>query len=479
MTHELSRLDAVDQAELVRAGDLSPTELVQATIERIEALNPELNAVIHKMYDKAMAEAISPELGDGPFRGVPMLLKDLWPHSKGDPWHQGVKGLRDADHRATEDSDLVRRYREAGFVILARTNTPELGLMATTEPQAYGPTRNPWNTDHGAGGSSGGASAAVASGMVPAANASDGGGSIRIPAAMCGLVGLKPSRGRVPMGPGQDEWSHSVQHVVSHTVRDTAAILDVSAIPTLGDGVVAPAFGQPYGDTYRQEPPKLRVGVIAHSFRDGFEIEPDVVAATRGAAALVEGLGHNVDDSYPAPFDEPETRALNVSTWPAGTGQAVDRISQWLGRPATADDVEPGTWFMAQQAGTQSGTDVIAAQAGQAQFRRAMSGWWQGGHDILITPTSIRTAPPIGELTPTEDSPMQGSIGSIPYAMFTSLFNSTGQPAISLPLGLDHRGLPIGIQFVAAYGREDLLLQLARQLETELCWSDARAPMHP
>lgn len=479
MTEELARLDTVAQAELVRSGQLSAVELVQAAIDRIEALNPALNAVIHTMFDKALAEAASPDLADGPFRGVPMLLKDLWPHSEGDPFHQGVKGLRDADHRADADSDLVRRYREAGFVILARTNTPELGLMATTEPQAYGPTRNPWNTDHGAGGSSGGSSAAVAAGMVPAANASDGGGSIRIPAAMCNLVGLKPSRGRVPMGPGQDEWGHSVQHVVSHTVRDTAAILDVSAVPTLGDGVVAPPIGQPYGETHRHDPPKLRVGFLAESYRDGFEVEADVSAATRRAGELLAGLGHDVDDSHPAVFDEPETLALNASTWASGTRQTLARLAHWLGRPLTEDDVEPGTWFMAQQAMDESGADVLAAQASQAKFRRAMAAWWEDGWDVLVTPTCARTAPPLGELTPTADSPMQGSIGSIPYAMFTAIFNSTGQPAISLPLGHDHRGLPIGIQFVAAYGREDLLLQLAHQLEVEVRWADNRAPMHP
>ena len=242
-TDDLARFDAVGLADLIRHGDLSPVEAVQATINRIEALDGELNAVIHRQFDKALDLATSPDLPDGPFRGVPMLIKDLWSEEAGQPHHCGVQALRDAKLTSTIDSNLVKRYREAGFISVGRTNTPELGLVATTEPLAYGPSRNPWNTDYGTGGSSGGSAAAVASGMVPAANASDGGGSIRIPAAMCGLVGLKPSRGRISMGPVKEEWGVSVQHVVCHTMRDCAGILDATAIPFLGDGVVAPDHG--------------------------------------------------------------------------------------------------------------------------------------------------------------------------------------------------------------------------------------------
>ncbi|HBM56652.1 MAG TPA: amidase, partial [Acidimicrobiaceae bacterium] len=228
---ELAGEDAVGLADRIRRGDLSPVEAVQATIDRIERLDGDLNAVIHKQFEDALELAASPDLPDGPFRGVPMLLKDLWAEEAGRPHHAGIQALKDADHRSTIDSNMVTRYKEAGFVIVGRTNTPELGLVATTESLAYGPCRNPWNTGHGTGGSSGGAAAAVASGMLPAANASDGGGSIRIPAAMCGLVGLKPSRGRVSMGPVKEEWGLSVQHVVCHTMRDSAAILDATAIP--------------------------------------------------------------------------------------------------------------------------------------------------------------------------------------------------------------------------------------------------------
>lgn len=468
-------MDTVAQAELVRSGALSPVELVQAAIERIEQRNPQLNAVIHEMFEKGLEEAASPELADGPFRGLPMLLKDLWPHSAGDPWHQGVKGLKHAGYTHPVDSHLVRRYREAGFVILGRTNTPELGLSATTEPEAYGPSRNPWNTDHGTGGSSGGAAAAVASGMVPAANASDGGGSIRIPAAMCGLVGLKPSRGRVPMGPSQDEWTTSVQHVVSHTVRDTAAILDVSAIATLGDGVVAPDHGRPYGASSTQDPGRLRIGFLAASPRAEVELDPETTAATRDAASLLERLGHDVSEAHPEAIDDHRGGVPGVA---AAAALNLERLSEQLGRPATADDVETGTWLMAQNADSVSGVDVLRGQHESQVFRRRMAEWWESGHDILLTPTCARTAPVIGDLAATPDDPFRPLTGSIPYAMYTSMFNVTGQPAVSLPLAQSEGGLPIGIQLVAAYGREDVLLQLGTQLESEVRWAERRAPLH-
>ena len=236
---ELSRLDSYGLAEVIRSGDVSPVEAVQASIDRIERLDGEVNAVVSERFERALDDAAG-DIPDGPFKGVPFILKDLWTSSADEPMHLGNKALKEINYISPVESDLARRYREAGFIVVGRSNTPEFGLVGTTEPESYGPSRNPWNTDYGTGGSSGGAAAAVASGMVPSANASDGGGSIRIPAAMCGLVGLKPSRGRVPMGPNQEEWGLSIQHVVCHSMRDTAGILDATAIPTMGDGVVAP-----------------------------------------------------------------------------------------------------------------------------------------------------------------------------------------------------------------------------------------------
>ncbi len=478
MTDELTDLDATGLAAAIAAGDLAPIEAVDATIDRIERLDGQLNAVIHRTFDKARAEARAPDLPDGPFRGVPLLLKDLWPSSAGDPFHLGVKGLAAAGYRHPTDSNLTTAYRRAGFVITGRTNTPELGLVATTEPEAYGPTHNPWNTVHGPGGSSGGAAAAVASGMVPAANASDGGGSIRIPAAMCGLVGLKPSRGRVSMGPLQDEWGLSVQHVVCHTIRDCAGILDATAHPFPGDGVVAPRQKRPYADEVGAPVHPLRIGLLDHAL--GIETDPDCTTAARDVARELEGAGHHVEVAHPGALDRSaELTSSFVGLWAAGAGHSLKAIAKFLGREVTADDVEAGTWELARMGAEFSGIDVLGAQAQAAEFRRVMAAWWaDDGFDLLLSPATARPAPLLGELTPTEDDPMRGLYGSIPYATFTSVFNTTGQPAISLPTHESSAGLPVGVQLAAAYGREDLLLRVAGQIEEALPWVGRRPAVH-
>ncbi len=422
---DLARLDAVGVASAIAAGELTPVEAVQATIDRIEAVDGQLNAVITRRFDQALAEAAG-DLGSGAFRGVPFLLKDLWPASKGDPFHMGVRGLKTAGHTARVDSAITKRYRDAGFVLVGRTNTPELGLSATTEPFAYGPSRNPWNTDHGTGGSSGGAAAAVASGMVPAANASDGGGSIRIPAAMCGLVGLKPSRGRIPMGPLQDEWGNSVQHVVSHTVRDTAAILDATAQPTLGDGVVAPDFGRPYADEVGAHVGRLRIGFWAESPREGLELHPECGLAATNAATLLESLGHDVSEAHPAMAENRELASQFSAAALVGTAKTLDELGAMIGRQLTEQDVEPGTWAMATAGRKLSGLDLATSQAAMHTFRRGVAEWWEDGWDLLLTPTTMQPPPRIGEMVPTPDDPMRSSVGSIPYAAFTSMFNVTG-----------------------------------------------------
>ncbi len=463
--------DTVALAARIRSRELSPVEAVTAAIERIEATDGELNAVIHRSFERALDQAASPDLPDGPFRGVPFLLKDLWPASAGDPFHLGVRGLKAAGYVAPIDSHITTRYREAGFVLVGRTNTPELGLVATTEPLAYGPSRNPWNADHGTGGSSGGAAAAVAAGMVPAANASDGGGSIRIPAAMCGLVGLKPSRGRVPMGPYQDEWGLSCQHVVCTTVRDSAAILDVTARPTLGDGVVAPDHRRPYLSGLDHDPGRLRIGVWAEAPRGDIDLDPTCAASARAAGRLLERLGHDVTNSHPAALDGGEFGASFSAVWMVNARVNLDTLGQWIGRPLTADDVEPGTWLMAEGARNLSAIDLAASQGAMHRFRRETATWWEQGYDLLLTPTTAQPPPPIGDITGTDDDPMRNSMRSIPYAAYTSPFNVTGQPAISLPLHRSTDGLPVGIQLVAAYGREDLLFAVAAQLEAEVMWN--------
>ena len=464
--------DAVGLAALVRAGEVSPGELVEAAIRRIEARNGGLNAVIHELYDKARAAAASPDLPDGPFRGVPMLLKDLWPASAGDPVHLGMAVLRDAGYVHPTDGNQVTCLRRAGFVFVGRTNTPELGLVATTEPLAYGPTRNPWNAAHSPGGSSGGSAAAVASGMVPVAGAGDGGGSIRIPAALCGLVGLKPSRGRVSNGPREDESGLSVVHVMARSVRDTAALLDVEAVPFPGDTVIAPRPGAPVRrvEVFRK-PGRLRIGLWVDSPGDGrVEVDPECVAAAERAANLLEELGHTVEIAAPAALSDERLLANFAKTWGVSTAYALDEVGEMIGRPLTPEDVEPATWFSAERGRKTPATDMLKTQTATQLFGRAMATWWADGWDLLITPATARPAPRLGELVSTPDNVLASFINSLPYGTFTLPFNLTGQPAISIPTGQTADGLPLGAQLAAAYAREDVLLQVAAQLEATNPW---------
>lgn len=477
MHSDIARLDAVGLAAAIRRGDLSAAEALESTIERLDAVDADINAVIHR-HDADARSAVDAGLPDGPFRGVPMLMKDLWACEAGRPHHQGVRALKRHGAVADRDSHLVEAYRAAGFVSFGRTNTPELGAGATTEPLAYGPSRNPWNLEHGTGGSSGGAAAAVAAGVVPAANASDGGGSIRIPAAMCGLVGLKPSRGRLSMGPHMDEWGNSVQHVVCHTVRDSAAILDACLGARPGDGVIAPPPRAPYRVVAQHEVPALRIGFLDHAIRTNTEIDPEVADAVRGTAAVLESLGHHVEAGAPEPLLD-ETRITAWSpAFAAGTAASVAAIEREIGRDIADGDVEPWTRFIADRVANFSPAAVIEAQKAMTSFRRDTAQWWADGFDVLLTPTCLRPAPRLGEMAPDNDDLMAVQVTTLHYSQLTQPFNVTGQPAISLPLARSSTGLPIGLQFVAAYGREDLLLQLAAQLESEYRWADSRAPLH-
>jgi len=354
-----------------------------------------------------------------------------------------------------------------------------MGAVATTEPLSYGPTKNPWNFDYGPGGSSGGSAAAVAAGFLPAANASDGGGSIRIPAAMCGLVGLKPSRGRVPMGPDKEEWGVSIQHVVSHTVRDTSAILDATARNFPGDGVFAPEFGRPYFNENFQNLKPLKIGIKVSDPR--VEVNPDCIQAVHNTASLLSDLGHHVEETSPEALNDVEK--VSELGWAFGTNWSVNiaanfaYLSKRLGRELVEDDVEPGTWFLAQRGKEQSAINFVKAQGIMANLRRELANWWSSGFDLLLTPTTAQPPPLIGRLAPTEDDPIRASIESVPYSVFTSPFNTTGQPAISLPIGSSN-GLPVGIQLVGAYGREDIILSVSSQLEEVVNWSENRAPFH-
>jgi len=479
MTDQLFKLDALAQADLVRGGKVTPVELVDAAIARIERLNPKLNAVIIPLFDKARNLAASGEIPNGPFRGVPMLLKDLICQSAGDPYHGGSRLLRDAGWTASEDSFLAARYRAAGFIFVGRTNVPEFGPMPTTEPEVYGPTHNPWDTDRSPGGSSGGSAAAVASGMVSVAHGNDGGGSIRIPSSECGLVGLKPSRGRNSLGPEFGElWGGLVaEHVLTRSVRDTAAILDVTAGPMPGDPYFATPPERPYAAEVGVEPGRLRIGLLTRAPANSLEVHADCVSAARDAAHLLESLGHHIEETHPAALEDAEFGlrfGTVVSTW---VNRELNYWGEKLGRPVTAEDVEPLTWALAEMGQPISADQYVQTITWLHGFSRRISSWWENGFDVLLTPTLAEPPPRLGEFAAPPEDPLGGLLRSLPIAAFTSAFNVTGQPAVSLPLYWNDESLPIGTQLIAAPGREDILIQVASQLEAARPWADRWPPV--
>lgn len=478
---DLAGMDATAQAELVSSGEASAVELVEAAVARIEQLNPQLNAVIHTFFEEAVAEAAG-ELPDGPFRGVPFLLKDLGATLAGQPFHLGMKVLKEAGFRAPLDSYLGQRFKQAGFVTVGKTNLPELGILPTTEPESYGPTRNPWDTERSSGGSSGGSGAAVAAGMVPVAHANDGGGSIRIPASCCGLVGLKPTRQRISEGPliGDIMSGLTAELVVSRSVRDTAAILDAVHGPAPGDPYAAPEPTRPYVEELQGEPGKLRIGLTELPAVPDIEVHPDCLTAIREAAALLESLGHQVEES--TPVDEATATALDLedtflTRWAAGQAATVDQFGMLLGRELTADDVEPLTWAMVEIGRERSAGRYLRDIGIHQGLARATAAWHESGFDLQLTPTMAAPPVPLGTHDQHGPDPMEAYRKALVQGVFTASYNATGQPAISLPLHWSDDGLPIGVQLVAAYGREDLLISVAAQLEQARPWADRRPPV--
>jgi amidase len=476
MADDLARLDATAQAELVRSGEIAPVELVDAAIERIEALNGELNAVIHPLYEEGRA-ATAGELPDGPFQGVPFLLKDLGAAFAGQPFHMGMRALKEAGFRAPVDTYLAERFRAAGFVTIGKTNCPELGILPTTEPQAYGPSRNPWDVSRSTGGSSGGSGAAVASGMVPAAHANDGGGSIRIPASECGLVGLKPTRQRTSEGPliGDNISGLTVELVVSRSVRDTAAILDAVHGPAPGDPYVAPPPERPYVEELRSEVGRLRIGLVARPVADETP-QPAVVGAAREAAEMLSDLGHEVEEVDAAGFGGADIVPTFMTRWASGQAAALTQLSVALGRELGPDDVEPLTWALAEMGRKVSGGDYLVAVAQHQLLTRMIAGVYET-FDLLLTPTLGEVPPPLGTFDDSGPNPLDAIRRAGLTAAFTALANVTGQPAISLPLAWSEDGLPIGIQLIGPYGGEDVLIRLAAQLEEAHPWAERVPPI--
>jgi Asp-tRNA(Asn)/Glu-tRNA(Gln) amidotransferase A subunit family amidase len=461
--------DALGLAALVRAGEVGANELLDEALARLDALNPQLNVVTVRFEDRARA-AIEAGLPDGPFHGVPFLLKDLGAEMRDTPLTNGSRLYE--DFICDFDSTLVARYKRAGLVIFGRTTSPELGLSYATEPLLHGPARNPWDLDHTPGGSSGGAAAAVAARILPIAQASDGGGSIRVPASCCGLFGLKPTRGRSPTGPrGGEGWAGmSVSHAVTLSVRDSAALLDAIIGEDVGDPYLAPPPARPFLEEAGADPGVLRIAVSGRP-SNGVPVDPDCLAAMDHAAALCTDLGHHVEEAEPD-YDRDEIDEQRIKIIACCLRAGIGARAAELG-VAPESLVEPMTWYIASLADQVSGADYAAAVGSLHRVGRQIGRFFTA-YDLLLTPTLAKPPLPIGALDPaTEDfeayaAEIQG------FAAFPALSNATGAPAMSVPLTWNAADLPIGAQFIAGFGDEATLFRLAAQLEAAQPWANRR-----
>jgi amidase len=473
LAKESGWLDATAQADLVRKKEITPRELVEATIERIEQVNPQINAVVTKMYEHALNRANS-GIPQGPFCGVPFLLKDLQAAYEGVPMSSGSRYLKDFVPNA--DSELVRRYKSAGLIVVAKTNTPEFGILPATEPRLFGATRNPWDTTRTTGGSSGGSTAAVAAGIVPMAHANDGGGSIRIPASCCGVFGLKPTRARNPLGPHfGDLFSGLVaEHAVTRSVRDSAALLDATAGYDPGDPYVAPASARPFIAEVGADPGKLRIAFTSTTIT-GVPVHADCVAAAQDAAKLCAELGHEVEEAAPQLDGEMILNAF-MTIWAAGNAWTVDSLSFAVGRKTEPEDLEPGTWALIEMGRVRTAPEyLLAVQTLQIFARRIAK--FMDNYDVLLTPTLAQPPLSLGSFDSTPEDPMAGMRQAGMFAAFTPICNATGQPAMSVPLYWNAEGLPIGSHFAGRYGDEATLFRLASQLEAARPWANRRPPV--
>ena len=467
---ELAALDATGQAQLVRTKEITPLELVTAAIERIERINGTVNAVVVPMFEQAR-EAASRPLPDGPFRGVPFLLKDLAAECAGVPFNEASLFLK--GYVPDRDQELVTRLKQAGLIIVGKTNTPELGLGPTTEPRLYGPTRNPWDPSRTAGGSSGGAGAAVASAMVPMAHGNDAGGSIRVPAACCGVFGLKPTRGRNPLGPlyGELMGGTIVEHVLTMTVRDSAQLLDATAGPDLGDPYSAPPPTRPFAREIGVSPGRLRVAFSTRTAL-GTDVHPDCRAAVHDVARLMESLGHQVIEDAPR-IDGEEFWRLFTSVLAVGFTWSVDDWSRRLGRTPAPEYFEPFTWAFVDRGRAISASDYLSMTQGLQRICRDIAHFFVD-HEVWLTPTLGEPPVSLGTFAYTGQDPFELRRRMANFTPFTYIANATGQPAMSIPLSWNGAGLPIGAQFTGRFGDEATLFRLAAQLEAARPWVSRR-----
>jgi amidase len=473
VSSEPMAMAATEQAAAVRSGEMSALELVDGALAAIERLNGEINAVVTPVVERAREEAERIAPGDErPLAGVPIVIKDLTQLTEGVRTTFGSAAA--GDFVPSFDTALVRKLRDAGAIVVGKTNTPEFGILPTTEPRRFGPTRNPWDTSRTSGGSSGGSAAAVASGMVAFAHGSDGGGSIRIPASCCGLVGLKPSRGRISLAPlVQSAAALSGDGFLTWTVADTALGLDVGAGYEWGEMTWPEPPAGRFADAAAREPGALRIGFTTAA-PNGADVHPECVEAAERAARLLESLGHEVEEDAPA-WDGPRFIDTFVEVWTAELGASVGNLGRLIGHPIDLDEVEPLSREMAEAARSMSAIDAFAGLTRLRQFSRAVVSWW-GDHDVLLTPTLAQPPLELGSLDPDPGKPamhvLTDKAGA--FVPFTPPLNATGQPAISLPLHQSADGLPIGVQLVGPPAGEELLLSLAGQLERAAPWADRR-----
>jgi amidase len=488
---EYGQYDALGLAQLVKKGEVTPGQLCEEAIARIETINPKLNAVIYKLYDQGRNTAKNP-LPNGPFTGVPFLIKDLLEAYAGAPLTAGCKGYK--NRVPSYDSTLIKRYKATGVVILGKTNTPEFGLMGITEPELFGPTRNPWDLERSPGGSSGGSAAAVASGLVPMASGGDGGGSIRIPSAHCGLFGLKPTRHRTPSGPdyAQTWQGANVEYVITRSVRDSAAMLDATNGPDCGASYAIMAPERPYVEELEREPGSLRIAFTRQSPLET-AMHPDCVRSVEDAAKLLESLGHQVEEAQPAI----DGKALASSYFALYFGEVAAEIAElgtFLGRKPRPSDVEAATWSLHLLGRALNAGEFVRAIRQWNGFARQM-GAFLTKYDLYLTPTTAFPPVKIGELKPGKSEHIlmevvntlrlghlmrlsgladKIAIESLAKTPFTQLANLTGLPAMSVPLFWTTDGLPIGSQFIGRFGDEATLFRLAAQLEKTRPWFNKR-----
>lgn len=464
--------DAVGLAALIRAGEVSEAEVLDEALERMRAVQPQLNAITHDMESHARA-ALDAGLPGGPFKGVPFMLKDLHVLYEGAPTHNGSNFYK--DFVAGHDTEIVARYRKAGLVTIAKTNTPEFGMCASTEPVSHGPAPNPWDLTRTGGGSSGGSATAVAARVLPAAHATDGGGSIRIPASCCGLVGLKTTRGRNPTGPDALDSIQSVGHVVSRSVRDTAHLLDCTAGSEFGAPTPPLADTGPFADELGKAPGKLRIAV-SKRVMPGDTLDSACVDAVDKTAKLLESLGHVVEEADPG-LDLDFIAGFWRMNASVGAHLTLSRREALLGRKLTEADVEAVTWAAYHAGGKVSAVELSAGIQEVHLMGRRLAEFHET-HDLLLTPTLAQRPVKLGHLSMMVDDVDAYWDRLFRFIPFTPQQNLSGQPAISLPLHWSEDGLPIGVQLAGRFGDEATLLRVAAQLEEAAPWADRIPPVH-